>query len=98
MTLVEELQREIESWMSSRRNGNLSVLSRLSGVSYPTLRRIMQAEFTPNLKAVQYVFGQSKELECTQSRVDQENIQSLGGPAIETYDRCGFKFDIPTLD
>lgn len=55
MTLVEELQREIEQWMGSRRNGNLSVLSRLSGVSYPTLRRIMQAEFTPNLETVMQV-------------------------------------------
>lgn len=55
MSLVEELQREIEQWMSSRRNGNLSVLSRLSGVSYPTLRRIMQAEFTPNLETVMQV-------------------------------------------
>ncbi|MES2743792.1 MAG: hypothetical protein V4655_00135 [Bdellovibrionota bacterium] len=55
MTLVEELQREIERWMSSRRNGNLSVLSRLTGVSYPTLRRIMQAEFTPNLETVMQV-------------------------------------------
>ncbi len=55
MTLVGELQREIDQWMSSRRNGNLSVLSRLSGVSYPTLRRIMQAEFTPNLETVMQV-------------------------------------------
>lgn len=55
MNLVEELQREIDQWMSSRRNGNLSVLSRLTGVSYPTLRRIMQAEFTPNLETVMQV-------------------------------------------
>ncbi|MBC7661214.1 MAG: hypothetical protein H7249_16070 [Chitinophagaceae bacterium] len=55
MILVEELQTEIDQWMSSRRNGNLSVLSRLSGVSYPTLRRIMQAEFTPNLETVMQV-------------------------------------------
>lgn len=55
MTLVIELQREIEQWMSQRRNGNLSVLSRLSSVSYPTLRRIMQAEFSPNLETVMQV-------------------------------------------
>lgn len=55
MSLVLELQREIEQWMNSRRNGNLSVLSRLSGVSYPTLRRIMQAEFSPNLETVMQV-------------------------------------------
>lgn len=57
MNLIEELQREIEQWMSSRRNGNLSILSRLSGVSYPTLRRIMQAEFTPNLETVMQVIS-----------------------------------------
>ncbi len=55
MNLVEDIQSAIERWMGTRRNGNLSVLSRLSGVSYPTLRRIMQAEFTPNLQTVMQV-------------------------------------------
>ncbi len=50
--LLKELQELIEAWLGSRKYANLSVLARISGVSYPTLRRIVQGEMTPALQTV----------------------------------------------
>ncbi len=50
--LLKELQDLIEAWVGSRKYANLSVLGRISGVSYPTMRRIMAGEMTPALQTV----------------------------------------------
>lgn len=50
--LLKELSGHIELWLANRKYANLSVLARISGVSYPTLRRIVQGEMTPSLQTV----------------------------------------------
>ena len=50
--LLKDLQDLIEAWLGTRKYANLSVLGRISGVSYPTMRRIMAGEMTPALQTV----------------------------------------------
>lgn len=52
MGLLQELSALIEQWLLKRRNATLPLLSRLSGVSYPTVRRIHQRESEPTLNNV----------------------------------------------
>ena len=50
----DDLARGIEAWLERRRNASLSVLSRLSGVSYSTIRRCVNNELgtDPSLEVV----------------------------------------------
>ncbi len=44
MTLSDELSELIEHWLNERRANSLTILAKLSGVSYPTVRRIHTKE------------------------------------------------------
>lgn len=50
MDFRDEMSQKIGYWLDSRRNASLQVLSRLSGVSYSTLRRIEQKEVHASLE------------------------------------------------
>ncbi len=52
MSLEEELSSLIEKWVVTRRNGGLSLLSKLSEVSYATVRRMYQKESEANLSNI----------------------------------------------
>ncbi len=50
--MLADLKLLINEWMSERPTRNLSLLSRQSGVPYPTLRRVYQQENSPTLETV----------------------------------------------
>jgi hypothetical protein len=52
MGLLQELSDLIGLWLEKRRNASLPGLARVSGVSYPTVRRIYQKECEPTLNVV----------------------------------------------
>ncbi len=50
--MLEDLKQLIDAWLKDRVTRNLSLLSRQSGVPYPTLRRVYQQENSPTLETV----------------------------------------------
>ncbi len=50
--MLADLKALINTWMGERSTRNLSLLSRQSGVPYPTLRRVYQQENSPTLETV----------------------------------------------
>lgn len=50
--MLKDLKDLIDAWLKDRSTRNLSLLSRQSGVPYPTLRRVYQQENTPSLETV----------------------------------------------
>ena len=50
--MLKDLKNLIEDWLKDRSTRNLSLLSRQSGVPYPTLRRVYQQENSPTLETV----------------------------------------------
>jgi transcriptional regulator with XRE-family HTH domain len=52
MSLKDELAQAIDEWIQNRRRGSVSLLAKLSGVSYNTVLRIAQKEVEPSFKAV----------------------------------------------
>lgn len=52
MTSIDDLHDLMEIWLAARPTRSLSVLSRQSGVPYPTLRRVWLRENIPNLETI----------------------------------------------
>lgn len=50
--MLKDLKNLIDAWLKDRSTRNLSLLSRQSGVPYPTLRRVYQQENSPTLETV----------------------------------------------
>lgn len=50
--MLADLKELIDAWLKDRATRNLSLLSRQSGVPYPTLRRVYQQENSPTLETV----------------------------------------------
>ncbi len=50
--MLADLKELIDAWLNERATRNLSLLSRQSGVPYPTLRRVYQQENIPTLETV----------------------------------------------
>ncbi len=50
--MLKDLKDLIDAWLKDRSTRNLSLLSRQSGVPYPTLRRVYQQENSPTLETV----------------------------------------------
>jgi hypothetical protein len=50
--MLADLKELIDAWLRDRPTRNLSLLSRQSGVPYPTLRRVYQQENSPSLETV----------------------------------------------
>ena len=50
--MLKDLKHLIDDWLKDRSTRNLSLLSRQSGVPYPTLRRVYQQENSPTLETV----------------------------------------------
>jgi hypothetical protein len=46
----DRLSEAIDQWVSRRKNASLGLLAKLSGVPYPTVRRVAQREFRPTLQ------------------------------------------------
>lgn len=51
-TMMEDLHTLVESWLAFRPTRSLSMLSRQSGVPYPTLRRFWLGENVPTLETI----------------------------------------------
>lgn len=47
---TDRLSEAIDQWVSRRKNASLGLLAKLSGVPYPTVRRVAQREFRPTLQ------------------------------------------------
>ncbi|RYE58292.1 MAG: hypothetical protein EOP48_03850 [Sphingobacteriales bacterium] len=73
MGLIEELSLFIERWQSDRRNHTLPMLARLSGVSYPTVRRIAQRETVPELGSVINILSIVASVEETKTFLQKHN-------------------------
>ncbi|MBC7660050.1 MAG: hypothetical protein H7249_10105 [Chitinophagaceae bacterium] len=50
--MLKDLKILVDDWLKDRSTRNLSLLSRQSGVPYPTLRRVYQQENSPTLETV----------------------------------------------
>lgn len=50
--MLKDLKNLVDDWLKDRSTRNLSLLSRQSGVPYPTLRRVYQQENSPTLETV----------------------------------------------
>lgn len=50
--MLKDLKHLVDDWLKERGTRNLSLLSRQSGVPYPTLRRVYQQENSPSLETV----------------------------------------------
>src|SRR5438105_1481961 len=46
----DRLSDAIDQWVQKRKNASLGLLAKLSGVPYPTVRRVAQREFRPTLQ------------------------------------------------
>jgi transcriptional regulator with XRE-family HTH domain len=55
--LTTSLSKAIREWLAKRDNRNLSMLARLSGVSYPTIRRLAANESEPSAENAAAIAG-----------------------------------------
>jgi transcriptional regulator with XRE-family HTH domain len=76
MSISQSLCTAIESWLSGKATRNLSVLARLSGVSYSTVRRIMQLENEPSMETA------LKLADIVMSRVERIEFAKVHAPSL----------------
>ncbi|HYX35755.1 MAG TPA: hypothetical protein VE954_21875 [Oligoflexus sp.] len=67
---IELLAGYIERWIAANSRRNIALLSRLSGVPYPTIRRIMQKESVPNIETAMSILNTVATLQETISYFD----------------------------
>lgn len=80
MGKIDKLIGYIERWISERPRRSLNLLARLSGVAYPTLRRIAQKESQPTIENALYILNFVATLQETLDYFsDNPSIQAFYG-------------------
>lgn len=86
--MLADLKELIDSWLKDRPTRNLSLLSRHSGVPYPTLRRVYQQENVPTLETVLALLNVIAGNEAAMSFLSRHfsQIGAWVGKLVSSYD------------
>lgn len=76
MSISQSLCPAIDNWLSVKGSRNLSMLARLSGVSYSTVRRIMQRENEPSMETA------LKLADIVMTRVERIEFAKVHAPGL----------------
>ncbi len=86
--MLADLKELIDAWLKDRPTRNLSLLSRQSGVPYPTLRRVYQQENVPTLETVLALLNVVAANEAAMSFLNKHfsDIGAWVGKMVHSYD------------
>src|SRR6478609_6788329 len=76
--MLPDLKELIDTWLKERSTRNLSLLSRQTGVPYPTLRRVYQQENSPSLETVLSVLNVVASTDATLQFLSR-HFSAIGG-------------------
>jgi len=86
--MLADLKELIDAWLKDRPTRNLSLLSRQSGVPYPTLRRVYQQENVPTLETVLALLNVIAPNEAAMNFLNRHfsDIGAWVGKMVHSYD------------